>query len=72
MKTALESYEEMMEQHNPELYVTKKQLDDLIERGYGTLTVTFAIQNRKIKSVIRNIELSNISDPQTSRIKIRY
>jgi hypothetical protein len=72
MQTALDSYEAMMEDHDPELYVTKKQLEDLIERGFGTLSVSFVVQGGKIKTLSRNIELTNVSDPQTSKIKVRY
>lgn len=72
MQTALEQYESMMQTHDPELYLTKKQLEDVVKRGFGTVLVDYTIQGGKIKSVERSVKLVNVSSPQTAKINILY
>lgn len=72
MLTVLEQYEEMMKTHDPELYVTKKQLEDLEKRGYGVAIVEYTVQGGKIKLVERSIKLTNVSNANTGKVGIVF
>lgn len=65
-------YEQMLKAYNPELYAIKQQLDLLVERKYGTMTVEFAVQAGKVTLMSRQIKITNQADPMTGMIKIVF
>lgn len=72
MPTKFEEYNEMMQAQDPELYVTKKQIEDLEKRGYGTAIVEYKVQSGSVISVKRSVELSNHANPATKKINLVY
>jgi hypothetical protein len=70
--TVEQQYEQLMKAYDPDLYMVKQQLRDLVSRKFGHLTCTWAIQNGKVDLVTREVKLTNKADPVTSKIDLIY
>lgn len=67
-----EQYEQFMKAYDPDLFIIKQQLKDLMARKFGHLICTWSIQNGKVDLVTREVKLTNKSDPLTEKIKLIY
>jgi hypothetical protein len=68
----IEQYEQMMKAYDPDLFIIRQQLRDLVARKFGHLTCTWAVQNGKLDLVTREIKITNKADSLTDKIKLIY
>jgi hypothetical protein len=68
----VEQYEQMLKAYDPDLFIIRQQLHDLVGRKFGHLTCTWSVQNGKVDLVTREIKITNKADGLTDKIKLIY